>query len=217
MYQLVRVLKDKPVIHRIAEDVKLQIEGFKPLMPIVKCLRTEACQNLFLLGLRVSPLFQIVDPPARCVVVLRGCLSRCITSPSVFPYPVKISILPQGPVVCSLIIAPLPRKQRSKANLHCANSSSHFSLLRYMPYLSQTPLRCVTRFPIFLLSGLFLQKLSGCQTTIFSNQKQPSLLITDFCSSKCQWGWGGGWGMGEGQTPHPVFEQKNVEPPHLVI
>lgn len=173
MYQLVRVLKDKPVIHRIAEDVKIQIEGFKPLMPIVKCLRTEACQNLFFLGLRVSPLFQIVDPPARCVVVLRGCLSRCITSPSVFPYPGKISILPQGPVVCSLIIAPLPRKQRSKANLHCANSSSHFSLLRYMPYFSQTPLHCVTRFPIFPLSGLWCQSFRGAKQQFYPTKNNP--------------------------------------------
>lgn len=44
MYKSVRVFKDRPLILKIAEDIKSQIDEFKPIMPTVKCLRNEVCK-----------------------------------------------------------------------------------------------------------------------------------------------------------------------------
>ena len=41
MYKSVRTFKDKPAILKIAEDIKAQIDEFKPIMPTVKYLRNQ--------------------------------------------------------------------------------------------------------------------------------------------------------------------------------
>eukprot|EP00667_Euglena_gracilis_P000011 EG_transcript_11 len=45
MYKSVRVFKDRPLILKIAEDIKSQIDEFKPIMPTVKCLRNEGMRE----------------------------------------------------------------------------------------------------------------------------------------------------------------------------
>eukprot|EP00670_Eutreptiella_braarudii_P009176 CAMPEP_0174308690 /NCGR_PEP_ID=MMETSP0810-20121108/1920_1 /TAXON_ID=73025 ORGANISM="Eutreptiella gymnastica-like, Strain CCMP1594" /NCGR_SAMPLE_ID=MMETSP0810 /ASSEMBLY_ACC=CAM_ASM_000659 /LENGTH=1420 /DNA_ID=CAMNT_0015416091 /DNA_START=64 /DNA_END=4323 /DNA_ORIENTATION=- len=45
MYKSVRTFKDKPAILKIAEDIKAQIDEFKPIMPTVKYLRNQGMRD----------------------------------------------------------------------------------------------------------------------------------------------------------------------------